>query len=156
MDLVSELARVVDALDVAGIEFALCGGFAVAIHGHVRATRDIDLLLRRESLEAAVAALRSCGLTLRSGPIPFAPGTREAREIHRVSKVLGGSLVTVDLLIVTPVFEEVWAGRALFAWGERRVSAVSLDGLARMKRLAGRKQDLADLESLGLDPGGES
>jgi hypothetical protein len=27
---------------------------------------------------------------------------------------------------------------------------VSLDGLARMKRLAGRPQDLADLDNLGL------
>jgi hypothetical protein len=36
-----------------------------------------------------------------------------------------------------------------------RCLEVSLDGLARMKRLAGRPQDLADLENLGLDRDGE-
>ncbi len=33
----------------------------------------------------------------------------------------------------------------------RDVWTVSLEGLARMKRLAGRPQDLADLDNLGLE-----
>ena len=103
VDLVHELEQVVDALAGAGVQYAVCGGFAVAIHGHVRATRDIDLLIRPESVERALEALARCGFTLRAGPIPFSAGTPQAREIHRASKVDGSSLVTVDLVLVTPV-----------------------------------------------------
>lgn len=38
-DLLVELAR-------AGADFVVVGGHAVAFHGHVRATKDIDVLVR--------------------------------------------------------------------------------------------------------------
>ena len=44
-DLVAELQSIARAFDRDGVEFALCGGLAVAVHGHVRATKDIDLLV---------------------------------------------------------------------------------------------------------------
>jgi hypothetical protein len=66
--------------------------------------------------------------------------------------VKGTELVNVDLLLVCPVFQDVWAGREEFVWRGRKIFAVSLAGLGRMKRLAHRTQDLADLESLGLPP----
>ncbi|GMU62875.1 MAG: hypothetical protein AMXMBFR34_46380 [Myxococcaceae bacterium] len=69
----------------------------------------------------------------------------------RVSKPDGASLVSLDLLVVTPVFEPVWESRQPVEWRGRRLGIVSLDGLALMKRLASRKQDLADLEALGLE-----
>jgi len=52
-----ELLKIVVRLDKAGIDYALCGGLAVAVHGHPRMTKDIDILIRPESLEAAKAAL---------------------------------------------------------------------------------------------------
>jgi hypothetical protein len=65
VDLVAELHVVADALVAAGVEFALCGGLAVAVHGHVRATRDIDLLVPTPS-----ATPRS----RRFGASTYAPG----------------------------------------------------------------------------------
>jgi hypothetical protein len=59
-----------------------------------------------------------------------------------------GALLSLDLLVVGPTLDEVWEGRIVAAWGERRVSVVSREGLAIMKRLAGRPQDLADLAAL--------
>jgi hypothetical protein len=150
MDLLSELDAVLDAFEAAGVDYALCGGLAVALHGHVRATRDIDVLVRREDFDAARAALRDRGFTLDAGPIPFGAGTEREREVRRVSKIIDGALVTVDFLVVTPILERAWQTRSSHAWRDRRVSAVSIVGLADMKRLAGRKQDLADLEQLGV------
>jgi hypothetical protein len=150
MDLVAEFARVIEALESAGVEYAVCGGLAVALHGHVRATRDIDLLIPAAQRDRAVATLRAKDFTLQAGPIPFAVGTPKERTLYRVSKVEGTELLTVDLLLVTPVFEDVWSGRQAFSWQGHRVIAVSLAGLGKMKRLAHRAQDLADLESLGL------
>ena len=57
MKLKDELLKIVVRLDKAGIDYALCGGLAVAVHGHPRMTKDIDILIRPESLEAAKAAL---------------------------------------------------------------------------------------------------
>lgn len=53
MSLYEELERVVLALDDAGVPHALCGGLAVAVHGHVRATKDIDLVILASDVERA-------------------------------------------------------------------------------------------------------
>jgi hypothetical protein len=151
MDIVAEFERVIDALASTGVEYAVCGGFAVNIHGHVRATRDIDLLIPEAQLAQAKAGLRQAGFTLEAGPIPFGVGTPAHREIHRVSRIEAGALLTIDLMLVAPVFRRTWEQRQQFSWHGRQISVVSLEGLARMKRLAGRKQDLADLENLGLE-----
>jgi len=149
-DVITTLDAVVDALNTAGVAYALCGGLAVNLHGHVRATRDIDLLLPRDQLDAARAVLRPLGFTIDAGPIPFGSGTDRERVLYRVSRIVGTQVSTVDLMIVTPVLEPAWASRVCARWRARDVWTVSLDGLGRMKRLAGRPQDLADLDQLGL------
>ena len=50
MDLHQELVQLIDALEAAGAEYALCGGLALAVHGHPRFTKDIDLLVPAEAL----------------------------------------------------------------------------------------------------------
>lgn len=45
MNLRDEFLGVLDALTGAGLDHAVCGGFAVAIHGYPRLTQDIDLLI---------------------------------------------------------------------------------------------------------------
>ena len=50
MDLIDELAALIKALNDAGVRYALCGGLAMAVHGHPRATQDIDLLIPEEEL----------------------------------------------------------------------------------------------------------
>lgn len=53
LDLVEELRGLLQALEPERVEFAVCGGLAVAIHARPRATLDFDLLLPREQLDAA-------------------------------------------------------------------------------------------------------
>lgn len=65
-----------------------------------------------------------------------------------MSKTGGDALPSLDLLVVTPVFEPVWKDRQRVEWRGRPLDIVSLEGLATMKRLAGRPQDLADLAAL--------
>jgi hypothetical protein len=50
MDFFLEIKNLTAALDAAGVDYALCGGVALAIHGVPRATQDIDLLVRPEDL----------------------------------------------------------------------------------------------------------
>jgi predicted nucleotidyltransferase len=42
---VDDLQRVIHALNDAGVEYFLIGGYALAAWGHQRATRDIDILV---------------------------------------------------------------------------------------------------------------
>jgi hypothetical protein len=57
MNLKDELFLIVETLDRGAVEYALCGGMAVAVHGYVRATKDIDLLIRAEDLDVAERVL---------------------------------------------------------------------------------------------------
>ncbi len=150
LDLIAELERVIDALDAARIEYALCGGLALAIHGYPRATQDIDILLRLESLDRALAAVRAAGFDVPARKMTFGLKTGRAREVQRVSKLdpETNQLLVLVFLLVNADLETAWAGRVPVRSGERRLVVVSRDGLATMKRIAGRKQDLADLAKL--------
>lgn len=70
--------------------------------------------------------------------------------MQRVSKLddATGALVPLDFLVVVPSYEEVWRSRVRAQWGGRQLTVVSPSGLATMKRLAGRPQDLADIAAL--------
>lgn len=137
-------------LNARGLPYAVCGGLAVVVYGYVRATKDIDLLVERSSLEATLEALGTLGFTLRSGPIPFGAGTTQERVLHRVTKVVGEEHLMIDLLVVTPVLASAWKSIEHVAWNGLELPIVSRVGLAEMKRLAGRPQDLADLDALGV------
>ncbi len=62
------LRRVTSALDAAAIAYAVVGGNAVAAwvatvdDGAVRATKDVDVLLRRSDFDRAAAALEPAGM----------------------------------------------------------------------------------------------
>jgi hypothetical protein len=74
--------------------------------------------------------------------------------VYRTSKICGLEFLTLDLLELTPVFEEVWQTRQFVRWKDRVIQVVSAAGLAQMKRLAARDQDLVDLKKLGYDDAG--
>lgn len=151
MDLYEELVATIDALHEARLDYALCGGVAVAFHGYPRFTKDIDLLVRKDDLERIVAVLGKRGFRERVGPIRFDAGTDRERESYRISKPEGHEVLTVDLLQLSPALRTVWEGREAYEWKGRRVIVVSREGLRQMKRLAGHTQDLLDLEKLGLE-----
>jgi len=147
MNLYDELMALVTALEKA--EYALCGGVALAFHGYPRFTKDIDLLVRAEDLQKVREAVAACGFKIEGGRVPFRLGKPDEQIIHRVSKIQGHEALTLDLMIVNPGLEEIWRSRGMFDWKGRPVKVVSREGLVKMKRLAGRPQDLADVERLG-------
>ena len=120
------------------------------MHGHPRMTTDMDLLVRGEDLTRIQEAVRKVGFTIDSGRIPFRLGRPDEQIVHRMLKVRDRQTLTLDLMIPPAFLEDVWIGRSVVPWQGRTVQVVSRHGLARMKRLAGRKQDLADLEALGM------
>ena len=145
MTLFDELRSVVRALDGAGVDYALVGGLAVAVWGAPRATRDIDLLIQPDSLPRAMAAARECGFTLEALPFEFRDGTR----LQRVSKVdADGNLATVDFMLVDRNLASAWAGRVRLPFAGCDIVVIGREALVAMKALAGRPQDIADIQSL--------
>lgn len=151
MDLQEELFRIVDTLDTEGIDYALCGGLAVIVHGHPRLTRDIDMLILPEDLDRIRDAVRPLGFSMESGILPFDQGQPTERRVFRVTKAEGHDHLTLDLVLVGSFLDEVWRRREKYKVQGRDLCVVSRDGLATMKRAAGRPQDLEDLRQLGLD-----
>lgn len=150
LDPISELEGLVDAFEAAGVEYAVCGGLALAVHGHPRATMDIDLLIRSEEITNAVAVAKHVGFDVPARKMTFGLRTGTPREIQRISKLdpETGALLPLDLIVVNAELEQVWATRTTFHAGKRRMTVVSREGLATMKQIAGRPQDLADLAKL--------
>jgi hypothetical protein len=144
VDLFAELKTLVDSLESRGIDYALCGGMALAIHGAPRATQDIDILLRPEDIGRLREAARNCGFTLESFPKDFASGL----TIQRFTKVIEGQPLMLDVLFVKGPLESVWAGRQTAALEDGFVRVVSREGLISLKPAAGRPQDVADVKRL--------
>lgn len=151
LDLIAELEALVQAFETAGIEVALCGGLAVAIHGHPRATMDIDVLVRDANLNEAMQVARQLGFDVPARKMTF--GLQTGAEVQRVSKLdpATNALMSLDFLIVSPELQSVWEGRMIVRWRERDLCIVSRAGLVTMKRIAGRPQDLADIAALESD-----
>ncbi len=152
MNIRQELFLVIDTLQRAGIDYALCGGLAVVVHGFPRLTQDIDLLVREEDLDRARNALRSVGYSVESGILSFEAGTPNEVRLFRVTKVEAEDHMTLDLVLDAPHLRAVWRDRERHQVEDRMLQVVSREGLATMKRMAGRPQDLADLSHLGLEP----
>ena len=146
-DITDELRALVSALEKQEIDYALCGGMAMAVHGRLRMTIDIDLLIPAASLDYVLAIAKSLDYNIRGKDLSFADG---AIEIRRVSKIdpNDGELLSLDLLLVTPDINEMWESRIEAEWEGSKLSVVSASGLIALKQLRGSGQDLADIEAL--------
>jgi len=147
LDLLEEFRALTAALDAAGVEFAVCGGLAVAVHAHPRATLDIDLLVPAAHVEGAREVAVRLGYSIDAGRLVI---RERVVEMHRLSKPdpETGDLLSLDLLVVTAALESVWAGRERVAWAHGTLPVVSRAGLVAMKRLRGSGQDLDDIRAL--------
>jgi hypothetical protein len=145
MDLRTELDALTRSLDQAGIPYAVCGALALAIHGHPRATKDIDLITAPDRIEALKAIARVHGFTLEALPMTFSASDI---TVHRVSRLAGTQILTLDILDGSGVLAPVWDTRERIDTPRGPLWVVSRQGLITMKLAAGRPQDLADLARL--------
>lgn len=147
------------ALEAAGLEYAVVGGVAVNIHGVPRMTYDVDIVVATTE-----PSLRTCrevleGLGLRSR-LPFALESIAAaatrRELEHDRNLVAvtftdpsNPLREVDVLVAPSLDPDGIAARAVRRGsGAMTVRVASIEDLVRMKRLARRPQDLADVAHL--------
>lgn len=147
------LYELADALTRAKVPFAVAGGYAVALHGAVRGTVDVDIVLslRKRDFIAAEAALRGLGLAPRL-PVTAAEvfDYREAyireRSLVAWSFVDGHDPTRIVDIVITHDLAKMRAIRILS--GGRRLPVLSVGDLIAMKKASGRPQDLEDIRAL--------
>ena len=150
MELFDEFSRLVSEFKKENIEYALCGGLAMAVYAFPRATLDIDILIKPESLEKAKTVAQRLGFTSDAGLMKFSDG---AIQIYRLTKVSTDSSDTLilDMLLLTPEIKEVWESKQILTWDQGDLPVVSPKGLIKLKsmRLSGQDQDdIKNLESI--------
>jgi hypothetical protein len=145
--LLQEFTELVAALNQRDLAYAVCGGWAMTIHGYPRATMDIDVMISADDLAEAWTIATNLGYQIEGRPLQFHDG---AIEIRRISKVDAETKIvfTIDFLLVTDSTQQIWRDRERIEWEHGSISTVSREGLIHLKRLSGRLQDLADIERL--------
>lgn len=150
-----DFVDIVAAFTQAGVVFVVVGAHALAAHGVVRATGDLDLFVRADPDNATrvVAALRAFGAPLEShgiGPTDFdSPGAvyqigLPPRRIDILTELSGVS------------FDEAVRDAIQARIGGHVVRCIGREAMIRNKRATGRTKDLADaelLEALARDEG---
>jgi hypothetical protein len=148
LNLVDELHAVARALHEATIPYAVCGGVAVTIHGATRTTKDIDLLVLRADLPRVLEAVRPLGFAYAALPMTFEAGTPRERHVQRISKLEDGEHLMLDVIVAEGALADMLEGSIVLELPAGPLSVVAREKLLAMKRLAGRPQDLADLQKL--------
>jgi len=147
LNLLDEFRSLINLLSDKEIEYALCGGLAMAVYGKARTTIDIDLLVLSESLDDVIESIRNLGYALKAQPMTFAKGSIEIRRISKLDPDTGEPLI-LDLLLVTPAIKKVWDDRQQISWEGGIISVVSRDGLIALKSLRMSGQDIDDINRL--------
>lgn len=149
---------IVSALSAAEIRYLIVGGLAVASHGYLRTTKDIDLVvaLDRDNATAAFAALAKAGYRPKV-PVTAAEfsdvGIREKLIKEKRMIVLQfwrDESPDVDIFVREPFdFDSEWANARLeHVTPNLQARVVRLETLLKLKRQASRPQDLADIDAL--------
>ena len=136
---------ILSALSDAEADYLLVGAYALAAHGLVRATEDLDLWIRATP-ENAVRVMKAL--------IEFgAPSDRFQREdLSSPDTViqLGVAPVRIDLLtsISGVDFKSAWERRVTVEIDGIQVPVINIEDLIVNKQAVGRPQDLVDLQRI--------
>ena len=140
------------------VEFVVVGGLAVAAHGFPRATKDVDIVPRperanRRRLYEALAALDAEPIELgefrpEELPVPFTPDGLDEGG-NWALRTRAGRIDVPQWLAGVDDYEQLDAGALdVELPGVGRIRVAGYDDVVAMKRAAGRRVDLTDLEEL--------
>jgi hypothetical protein len=145
--------QIIEEFKKAKVPYAIVGGYALALHGIVRATVDIDFVLKLDlkSYELAENCFKKIGLTSRI-PVRAEDIIKMRQEYITQRNLIAWSFVDyknptkqVDILITTDISE---LNVELISVGGYKVAVASLQDLLRMKTQSGRPQDLVDIVNI--------
>ena len=152
--LAAAILRTRRELDDLGVRWALVGGLALAVHAEPRQTRDVDLAVvvaNDREAEHVVRQLTTRGFRyIAEGPVLEQTATGRLAGVRLQPPAMDGSTVVVDLLFHSSGIEEevVAAATELEVLTGLRLPVATRGHVLALKVLAGRAQDLADIDNL--------
>lgn len=145
MVLNQDFKEFIQSLNDNHVRYLVVGGYAVAIHGHPRYTKDLDVWIwvNQENAANLIKALEQFGFgSIGLQVDDFLNPDQIVQLGHPPNRIdLIMSLAGVD-------FEACYASRVQIAIDETTVNFIDLENLKKNKKAVGRHQDLADLEKL--------
>ena len=161
-------AALLSTLVQQSVEFVLVGGMAVQLHGYMRMTYDVDLVLamNNDNLTRFIDAAKQLGLApVISVPIDSLKNADLIDKWHKEKGMLAFALrepgiagSVIDVLVRPDVsFDKLVADAFCGELYGHQVMVASIDHLLEMKRIANRPKDLLDIAALekikrGEDP----
>ncbi|OGW40081.1 MAG: hypothetical protein A2X58_04480 [Nitrospirae bacterium GWC2_56_14] len=151
--------KIFSALQKGKVRYAVAGGVALVLHGVVRFTADLDLIvdLERENLGRFIAIMKELGYLPRN-PVKadelLAPESRAQWKREKNMEVFSfyapaQPMELIDVFIEEKFpFEDIIADMLVVTAKGVMIPVVSLRHLKKLKKAAGRPQDLADIEAL--------
>jgi hypothetical protein len=148
-----------DALNAGGMRYVVVGGLATVLHGYARLTADVDLVVDLSPHEAkkTIDVLTQFGLLPRAPVVAsqFADdGVRQGWVRDKGMRVFSlwdpkEPLREVDLFVQHPIpFADLYARSEVVTVNATDIRIASIADLITLKRIAGRPEDLADIEAL--------
>jgi hypothetical protein len=147
-DLAKTLTELLAEFNRRNVQYALAGGWAFSALVEPRATTDIDLLIlldapSQETIQSLVSSVFSSIIVHPS------PMKTKGVSIWRGVGLRDKHEVVVDFLLADSAFlQSALARKQQITFGAQLVSILTLEDLMLMKMIAGRLQDLADLEKI--------
>jgi hypothetical protein len=136
-------ALVCAALNAAGARYLVIGGVACILHGYVRATKDVDILIERtlDNARRVLEGLEGVGYGFAREWLP--------EELVRKPITVIGDDPAVDIFTVawSVTYDDAIARSSTIDGGGVTIPLVGLDDLIASKR-TGRPQDTADIAVL--------
>ncbi len=124
------------------VDYLVVGAHALAAHGHVRATGDLDVWVRPDPANArrVLAALQAFGAPLKD------LGETDLTRPGTVFQI-GVAPLRIDVLtsIDGVAFDDAWADRLTARFVDLPVPVLSANHLIQNKRTVARPQDIADV-----------
>ena len=151
--------EIFDALNSNGVDYVVVGGVALVLHGAVRLTADIDLMVHLEegNLTKFVKVMKELGYRPKV-PVKaedFISAENRARWINEKNmKVfsffhLEKAVNLVDVFVEEPLDYTAIRSKAVeIMSGNVSIPIVSIDDLIKLKQISGRPQDIADITAL--------
>jgi hypothetical protein len=154
------IEAIIRALNDQQVRYLVVGGLAVVVHGHVRFTADLDLIVDLDpaNVRRAISALSALGYRPRA-PVDFAQFSDPAERARwiREKQLTVFSLFSpehaateIDVFVEMPLDFTAAHAAAMRTEVAPGVAAtfVGLDDLIALKRRAGRPHDLDDIDRL--------
>jgi hypothetical protein len=148
MEVQQDFKELLELFNKHRVEYMIVGGYALAFHGAPRYTGDMDIYIKPDSQngERITAALKDFG---------FGEVGLSVEDFIYPEKVIQLGVPPVRIDIITSITGVTWdeasPGKLRASYGDTEVNIIGREQFIANKKATGRKRDIADLDSLGIE-----